>query len=506
MKEVLFFVRKSLIILLGLSLFWVSCSKDDPKGLQSVVDFKEQTVSALEQELEISFISANTWTLSSSKTWVDLDKKNGDAGEQVIKLHVAANTSVNDSRNAVLTLQIAGEGSYTLKITQTTSDRVMTFRNEELVIAYNKSSIEIKQLTKSVSNFEWKVKSKPDWVGSVEPVSDIITNNVDSTSFVVTLNKELLDVNELNGEIAFIDKAADVSSPTVATLKVKFTGMGLNSIDWERLAFESRDPQEDKSVGILFRDKVYGEPLTSDEARNKRVDVLYFDITTPESLKYSTVEEAKQYFDVFALNSTTFIGHPDNNIGADAVQISLEQSQKVRGMTAKRWVVKVKPNPGSLRRRFIFYVLPKGERELMFKDGVFDKLNYEDAGKMFTQMGGNYPMNLSVTDPDVTMGTYGPEVEVPDGQVGSFQLNLKTDNPDIWAQLVAYVNNSSSLPLESVDFAMPKIEVNENDPYTAVLTVKYNKNEPEVKRIRFKYTFEGDYKKEELLILTVNRK
>lgn len=513
-----------------------SCGSDDPiiddggdivdpePPMENEVAFDENLlVEASGKNCVIVFSTSGVWSLSTSKSWLTIEKKNGGAGNQKIALTVEPNTDVYEDRSGYLTL-VEGTNSRRMTITQSKAAKEIRWEEDTVRHTYNKYAEKIESSIKMVSNFEWKVKSYPTWMNEPNIITTdgrIPANLTDSTEIVMSLIKDSLTVKALTDSIEFVDMK-DADGPVIRKLYVTFSGMGLASITWEREALQRTDPAEDLSFGVMFKAVADG---TSDGIRYERDDYsnvsgfpksagyVDFYIKTPRDFDYTTMEEASQFFDVFALPTSTHFGHPDNNIDG-SIKFELTDhwtNDKNPNYIRRYWrAYFTEDNPSCLRRHYLVYVLPKGERERLFDaDGVFNVAEYETEGKMVTQRGGLIK-DFSVLEctgigtVTVDGGLFGPE-EVKGVYVGKGHtaiIDIKVSDPDVLKESYLCYSNGSPIAFEK-SWLQASWNIDSSDPSHLTLRLSY-KNMPEDGNVlkKVKIIFQGDaYSTKELKIL-----
>lgn len=522
--------KYSLFCLLALMvLALVSCGEDSKDGTENpgviepgegqVVFGDDLNLDATEKSMTIVFDAAEAWSISTSTSWLSVDKKNGAAGRQTVALTVKPYTDVYESRTGELNLKVGANAPRVMKVIQAPTAKVMHLRTDILTYEYDKDATEIFATIKMVSNFAWKVKYYPKWMN--EPVltdieNGIATNLKDSTELMMTLNLDELTVKALEDSIVFVDPRDGDAAPTVCKLNVKFAGMGLSSITWEREAFQRTDPQEDLQFGAMFKGISNGKDgvkYTNDNysipvgggGYPKKMDYLMFYIKTPIEFDYNTIEEAQQYFDVFALSSTVNSGYPDDNTSAPIkVELTDEwQYDKNPKYIRRYWKLSfANDNPSCLRSGYLMYVLPKGSRDKMFINGVFDKENFESEGKAFTHCGGKVSDSTFRVE-GLTDVSY--EVDLGDGLVVteegkgvylgkgvSAKIEIYANDPYVLHESrISYYNGNALDPEKEWLNCTWKIDPNDSKHATATLSYLPNESDKTIAKT-LKILFTGD--------------
>ena len=189
-KHFIGIIGMTLIVCLGLSFTSCSSSSDDAEPTISV----NGTASIESDGTVIGDITVTAehtdWTVGVSygKEWLTA-YKNGNK----VTFSAKENTST-DSRNAtvVVTATASSNLSHTVNIVQkgaSSSINVNGTENTDITFTGafdNKSGIDFKQIVKVVSNVNWSVSGKPDWL-SISPSNG--NGNVDMTIYPVSENE-----------------------------------------------------------------------------------------------------------------------------------------------------------------------------------------------------------------------------------------------------------------------------------------------------------------------------
>ena len=525
MKRTIFYLYGLFAVLM---LAIASCGDDSPTngteepdsvkpGEGEILFGEEQTVDASAKELQLVFAATQDWNMSTSTSWMTLSSKNGGSGKQTLTVSIDAYTDVYKERSGVITLQFKDNTVKTMKITQSPIGKQIKMSESAVTFKYDRYALEFSEIVKIVSNFEWKIKSYPTWIE--EPVLDgtISTNMTDSTGITIKLINDKLSIEALEDSIVFSDPK-DETNATVAKINLKFSGMGLLSITWERDAFQRTDLSEDLAEGIIFKETIGGNDgvkykndnytVTQSSGYPKVVDYLDFYIKTPKKFAYSTIEEAQQYFDVFVLCASEDIAYPKNVEAPVKLELANStQNDANPDYVRTYWRLSfTETNTNCLRQKYLIYVLPKGERERLFnQDGIFNKADYEYEGKLFSRRGGIIPdptFRIEGLTPDVS---YQTMIELPGGitvedkitgdgaYIGKGKaatIEVYANDPYVLSQSRITLENGNSI--ESINWLQTSWIQDEKDAKHVTIKLSYKSIEGGSEYVQLKIIFDGD--------------
>lgn len=237
-------------LLLAITTFAVSCSKDDSITKESSrIDTKDIMLTVEKGTETISFFAADDWTASlSASSWIKIDPmtKSGKAGESKVVIEWVDNSSVKE-RVADLTIAVRGENPVKIRLTQLPEKASLIVDKSALNLVVKPNAGNGRgQFVDTISvksNIKWMLKNIPSWieystVGDKEPQEGVVTDiqliiSADPKKFDQTVMNSTLKLGTADG--ADLDVAIDVTAETI----LKAVNKDMQSVTSLPLTFSS---------------------------------------------------------------------------------------------------------------------------------------------------------------------------------------------------------------------------------------------------------------------------
>lgn len=295
------------------SVLFSGCSNDDPKEKEIVFPETQEVSINIDETKELSFMADADWKLSIDKPWLvfvddlgnHVPQLSGVAGQSVVTITTTDVTAVFETETATIDITMKDKTQTIYTVTRQPRERQATMwlikskteivPIESLDFEYGSSGVSTQRIY-FTANFDWTVKSVPEWM-KLELFSGEAAEEVDYASAKYAGVNEEVYPYEQSGVIVL----SDLSGEHEFEFPVSYAGMGTESISVKN---GSRNMNNNKGASFSFDGFVMSNEYTPQPTEETSVT---WTIQTKD-LKYQTL--VLQEYDKFNMGNLQWWANP----------------------------------------------------------------------------------------------------------------------------------------------------------------------------------------------------